>query len=65
MNIPKQIDIKTVSELIKVLQWLQDQYGDLPVGLDVLDISTWPQSVDSVNYSTSENGNKSISINSY
>ena len=62
---PKQIEIKTVSELINVLQWLQDQYGDLPVGLDVFDISTYPQSIDAVTYSTDNDNNKSISINSY
>ena len=65
MSNPKQIEIKVVSELIAVLQWLQDQYGDLPVGLDVFDISTYPQSIDAVTYSTGDNDNKSISINSY
>ena len=65
MSNPKQIEIKVVSELIAVLQWLQDQYGDLPIGLDVFDISTYPQSIDAVTYSTGDNDNKSISINSY
>jgi len=65
MSHPKQIEIKTVSELIDVLQWLQNQYGDLPVGLDVFDISTYPQSIDAVNYSTDDGGNKSITLNSY
>lgn len=65
MNIPKQINIKTVSELINVLQWLQDQYGDLPINLDVFDIAEYPQSIDSVNYGTDENDNNFISLNSF
>jgi len=60
----KYKNIKTVSELIAILRHLMNKYGDLEVRIDE-DYSEERLSIDMVCYTTDDEGNKYISLNSF
>ena len=60
----KYKNIETVSELIVILRHLMNKYGDLQVRID----ETYDEerlAIDMVCYTTDDEGNKYISLNSF
>ena len=60
----KYKSIKTVSELIAILRHLMNKYGDLQVRIDE-EYSEERLTVDMVCYTTDDEGNEYISLNSF
>jgi hypothetical protein len=52
-----------ISEVIEQLKGLQDKFGDLPVFLDTYPIGE--SNIDSINYTTDEEGNESVDLISF
>jgi len=57
------LDIKDLDQLIIVLQKHRNQYGNIPVYIDLsMSQDEGCYDIDAVLYSTDENGNKSIDL---